>query len=289
MFLALCIGPLSDAHGQPPAAPNQEAGKDKGKLPDKASSQGPKKMSRFASKELARTQAVLRVLEDDIDMKDLLAVPQMKLRDVLRLLESNLHMKGKELLVEIDDAAFQADNPDFPTVGKAECSFNDSVPDRLPPITILRHALAQVPTRNATFVIRRGVLVITTTHRASARGLLTENVDGSFHEVPLGEALLDLAAQTGLALQLDPRANAKLDQPVTATFANNTSLKAALIVLADQAGLRLVMLGDVGYITTPENARSLESLRKEMNTEPPAPKQEKANIVPGLGYEFVRQ
>ena len=207
------------------------------------------------------SQRLILLLPKEIDLKD---VPdKLKLKDVLELISmylTKLNM-GKEVRVLVDLNAFQAADAKMTS---DEILGQDvdipAFPKQMSVAELLRLSLGKLPGRNATYLIRPGVLEITTRKEASPASLLQRRVAAAFTGRPLKDAIGELCEQTGASVVLDPRAGEKLKTPVTATFRNDTSLGAALRMLADVNDLKLVVLEDGLYITTPANA---EAVRKE--------------------------
>src|SRR5262249_38791600 len=144
----------------------------------------------------------------------------------------------------------------------------------------LRVALSQVPTGNATYLLRRGVIEVTTLQAASPRRLLRQRITANFKQYPLHDVIESLSEMTGLNVVLDQRAKDKLKTPVTATFGNGITLEGALRLLADMTDLKLLITDEYVYVTTPANARALreeaaEEARREPRRQPPAPTDEK--------------
>lgn len=128
--------------------------------------------------------AIQRILEDPIDLKDF-QLP-MKLKEALGLFYEKLAAKGKEVPILVDTEAFKAENPDAPDIYDTDVKF--------PPIkakmalgAILRLALAQIPTQNATYVIRRSHIEITTNNR-----ILEDKV---LRIYPVGELVVPITQQ----------------------------------------------------------------------------------------------
>lgn len=205
-----------------------------------------------------RRAEIVKRLSDEISLKELKLPPAMKLRELLNHLSNQLKKQGAMgVRFLVDAEQFKFENPDAPDVLETEVSFQD-YPDTLPLSTVLRQALKRVPTLNATFLVRNGTIVITTEDMAATKQLLRTRINATFEDVPLGQALLELAAQTGVHIQLDNRVVDKLKQPVTVVFANNVTLESALAMLTDPTGLKVARLGEGLYVTTPENAGRLE-------------------------------
>jgi hypothetical protein len=175
-----------------------------------------------------------------------------------------------EVPILVDFEAFKEDTPD---AYKEESDLYDvrvkmpALPKRLPAATILRMALGHLPTRNATFIVRRGAIEITTLTQAAPQNLARQKVAAMFDRRPLTEAVQELSNITGASINIDPRIGEKRDTPVTATFAHDVSLVTALNQLADMAGVKALFLDEGLYVTTAENAEALRRERKALQRE----------------------
>jgi tetratricopeptide (TPR) repeat protein len=112
---------------------------------------------------------IARLMDMVIDMKDFQA--PMTLKEVLGLLYDKLNADGRELPIIVDADAFKEANPDAPDVYETQVKF-PPVPRKMSIKTALRLALAKVPTDNATYLIRRDYLEITTVDRQTAEKAL---------------------------------------------------------------------------------------------------------------------
>jgi len=83
-------------------------------------------------------------------------------------------------------------------------------------------------------------------------------VHADFENRPLYEAVKELGDIARLNVIIDPRVAEKAKAPVTATL-NNVLIDTAMKVVLDMGGLKVVRLDNVFYVTTPENARAIES------------------------------
>ena len=104
------------------------------------------------------------------------------------------------------------------------------------------------------FLIRSGLVFITAKNKATVKSLLQEKVAVSFLQKPLVHAIYALSDRTGASIVVDPRVGEKFMTPITATFANDTTLESALTTLTNIAELRFVVAGEGIFVTTPENA-----------------------------------
>jgi hypothetical protein len=143
----------------------------------------------------------------------------------------------------------------------------------------LQQVLRQLPTRNATYLVRRGCIDITTFEQAAVQKRLEQRVLVDFEQCPMDEALNELVDQTGTTIVVDRRVGDKKHRLVTATLLNDVSLGGALRLLTDQAGLRVVVVEDVVYVTTPSN---VQRLRQELS-QPLVPLVPPLPLVPQLG------
>jgi type II secretory pathway component HofQ len=130
--------------------------------------------------------------------------------------------------------------------------------------TVLRKLLSRVPTTSgATYIVRDNHIEITT-GKALREEILGNSdrpllplVSARFNGLPLSDALRTLSEQTSFTITLDPRATEQGKTPLT-TRLINVPVDTAVRLLADMAGLRSVQLDNVLYVTTPDNARTLE-------------------------------
>ncbi|MCI0378905.1 MAG: DUF4974 domain-containing protein [Gemmataceae bacterium] len=196
--------------------------------------------------------AVQRQLNDLIDMKDF--QQNMTLKECLGLLIEKFQAKGVNLAIRLDAEAFKDDNPDCKDdVWDSPVKF-PQYPKQMTLATALRVALAQIPSRNASYLIRDGHVEITTHCRAAPARLLQETVLGDFRDERLRDVLDNLADQTGATIVIDKRAKEKADTTLTVSFRNSITLETAAKLVAHMADLRVVIAGDVIYVTRPEDA-----------------------------------
>ncbi len=147
-------------------------------------------------------------------------------------------------------------------------------PNPIPPMkkvrldTLLRKVLSRIPVASgATYLLRPDHVEITT-GEFQRREVWGTADDGPFlpivHAVldrrPLDEALKELADQSGYNVVLDTATAEKGKTPMTVKM-YNVPLDTAVRLLASMAGLRLVQLDNVLFITTREGAEALEKDR----------------------------
>jgi tetratricopeptide (TPR) repeat protein len=132
---------------------------------------------------------IYKLLEKDIDLKD---VPEkLKLKDVLELISTHLTKLngGKDVLILLDINAFKSENEDTTT----DQIYGEEVeipafPKKMAVTTLLRVALGKLPTRNATYVIRKNFIEITTNDRVIGEKVL--------RVYPVGELVIPIKTQS---------------------------------------------------------------------------------------------
>jgi hypothetical protein len=217
--------------------------------------------------QLTKNQRLLKLLDYAMETKTFEGGGVARsLRDFLNLLHDKLDKEGIELPILVDFESFKDSNPD---VYKEPHDLLDETkltipqpPKRLTLRRILEIALSKVPTNNATFIVRKDAVEITTAARAAPYFLINSPVAAVFDNRRLGDALQELSGLTGAAITTSPRVSTKLDTQVTATFANNLSLKTAVGILAEMADLKVVELPGALFITTSEQAEAMRKERK---------------------------
>lgn len=171
---------------------------------------------------------------------------------------------------DINDAAFKMDG--LMEVGRTEVANPTPVPEiknaRLD--RVLRILLRRIPVPSgATYYVRGDHIQITTgTFQSRAiwgsyGGPHLPLVNIVLDKSPLEDAVRELSELTDFNIVIDTRAGEKAKTPVSARFLN-TPLDTALRLLTDMSDLRAIHIDNVLYITTRENAASLEArLEKE--------------------------
>ena len=187
--------------------------------------------------------------------------PGLKLKDALEKLNKEYAVE-----IEVNEAAFKAAGmEDVLSTLVAEKPIRKSDSIRLD--RLLRTVLARFPV-GATYVLRRDGIEITTVQAARAQiwgghnGPFLPLVHATFAQRPLAEALREMAEQTEYNIVLDNRAGEKAKAEVSARFVN-TPLDTAVNFVADMVDLRTILLDNVIYVTTRENAALMESRLKK--------------------------
>lgn len=204
-------------------------------------------------------EQVLERLNQPLDLSEpAFANNAMSLREFI-----DAFSQKTKIRVLVDTAAFKVEHeteyPNGVEIYEARIDLT-AQPKTLTAATVLRVVLAQVKTNNATFIVRDGLLEVTTKLQTLTPQAVERKVTARILKRPFAAVLEDLAAGNGVSIVLDDRVAEKAKTPVSATFRNDVSLDTALQMLADMVGLRTVVLESGVYVTTPENA---ESMRKE--------------------------
>lgn len=190
--------------------------------------------------------ALETVLKQEIDLRPFEG--EVPLKAFFEVLMTKLHgANGKELRIVVFKGAFQ-DEDAGPDPGEVMIKF-PAFPKRLQVSTALRLALSQVPTKNATFLIREGNLEITTHKAANPEALLGYPITGRFDKQPLDEVIDELSDQSGATILIDPRLGEKAQTPVSAVFKNTITLEGAVRLLAEMADLHAEVQDNVLFIT----------------------------------------
>jgi len=212
------------------------------------------------SQTAADSRQVLQFLEETQDFFPF-AQAEMNLREFLALLTEKYAAQGKDLPFLVEIESFKKTDGKF-DINEVRVRIPNS-PRRMPAIEALRIALSQSE-KPASFLIRRGAVVIVPKIDASAKELLKQTVVANFDGKPLNEALDELSALTGASIVLDGRLGDKVKKPITATLKNDVSLGAALRMLTDTADLKVVVLDSGIYVTSPAAAQAmLKELEKQ--------------------------
>jgi hypothetical protein len=216
---------------------------------------------------------LIRALQLQIDMKDFNG-PGMPLKDALGIFydivadRGVLGAKGRGLPILVDLKGFKDVAPEAPDLFEGLVKF-PPLPKTMTLATALQFALSQASPVEATFIVRRGVVEILPANLATLNHLLKQTVLANYEQERFEYVLDNLAKQTGVSIQLDPRVKDKQGMLVNALFRNDTSLRDVLTILANMADLQVVELTSAIYVTTPANA---EVLRKaQPRQKPPQP------------------
>lgn len=201
--------------------------------------------------------------------------PKMTVKELLHILAERYDVR-----IGVNEGAFREEKqPDILN----SLPFAERPLDKLARVsfdTVLRAILARVPSSSGvTFLVRRDTLEITTVAAARAEiwgkdyaGPFLPLVQASFEKSPLETAFRSLSENAGHNIVLDGRAGDKAKLPVTATL-TNVPLDTAVRLLADMADLKAVMVDNVLYVTSKDNARLLQEEEQKRKLGTPDRKQ----------------
>lgn len=207
------------------------------------------------------TRALLTHMQRKIEMKDF--QNPLILKEALQLFyEHSVHHHKIEFPILVDIEAFKTEDPDAPDINETPIKF-PPFPQQMPLATALRLALAQVPGGHATYLVRNGMIEVTTFEAASIRSLLQERVSAVFEKKPLAEAIEEVADATGLSVLVDPRIQDKMKTPITACLRGDAAAETVLRLLADMADLKIVVLPSCVYLTDPARADRLQEEQRD--------------------------
>jgi hypothetical protein len=154
-------------------------------------------------------------------------------------------------------------------------------PFPLPPMraslgTVLRTILQRLPPKmGAMYLIRKEFIEITTEAAVRAELGIPANrpllplVCDTLDDVPITAALRQLADKTGYNIVIDPRIADKLRASTNLIEFNNVPVDTAARLLANMAGLSVVRLDNVLYVTTADNAKHLREQQAQANADKP--------------------
>jgi hypothetical protein len=206
----------------------------------------------------SETTALLKLLEERIEMKDLLNDTQLP--EILQLVQEKLEARGKAFPYLINAAAFRAEGMDPEQVGlRVQLS---KAPKQQTLQALLDQATAQI---QATYLLRKGHVEVVPAEYATIDNLLTQRILARYDQTPVRDVLQDLADQTGATIVLDARAGDAAKEVISATLRNNATLEDVLRMCTEAAGLKFVVLRNSVYVTTPANARAIQ---QEQNDTP---------------------
>ncbi len=130
--------------------------------------------------------SIKELLDEEIEMKDFQA--PMTLKEALGLFMERFAGKQKDLPILVDTEAFKEENPDAPSIYDTPIQFQP-YPKKMMLATALRLALAKVNPPNATYLIRRNYIEITTIERQTRERVL--------RVYPVGELVIPISQQMG--------------------------------------------------------------------------------------------
>jgi hypothetical protein len=192
--------------------------------------------------------------------------PNTPLREALTFIADRYGMT-----ILLDDEAFKVDSGQ-PDVNGQPIKLPKLVSVRLR--TALRALLEQV---NGDYYVKDDVLMVIPRQRVQSGALLRQPVDLDLEKRPLAAALKELSDMTGVSIILDAQKMKDPKLEVTADL-RNVPLDCAVRVLADMAGMKSVVMDNLLYVTSIENADRLEEEKAQKRGDAPA-KWEKAMLT----------
>jgi hypothetical protein len=226
-------------------------------------------------KKPAAPKKLVLILEEKIDVGKFEG--PLTLKDALATLQKELADRGLELDIVVDADVFKEENPDAPDIFETQVKISP-IPRRLSVGVLLRQMLNKVPTSNATFLVFRDHVLVTTVSRSGIESLLLQKVSGVYENRPLVQLLSDLGEKTGVTIVVDKRVGDKANSPISVTFQRDLTLAGALRVVTELADVKVVLLDGVLFVTTAAHA---EELRKEQKQQ-----QKDRNVLWSIG-EFL--
>jgi len=122
----------------------------------------------------------------------------------------------------------------------------------------LRHGFQTMLSQHGLGYAVLGDTVLIAFRDEALRRQMDQPVSMEFKEVPLTAALRQLGRETGAKLVLDVRAKKEADNPVTLSL-DDVALEDGVHLLANMAGLKTVLVGNVLYVTTKGNATEVQA------------------------------
>lgn len=140
---------------------------------------------------------------------------------------------------------------------------------RLPDVKVITALRAIFQQINGDFYIKDDVLTVVPRSYVQAGRVFKHPVDVNFSKRPLAEALTELSDLSGVSVVLDPRGQADGNLVVTADF-RNVPVQDAVRVLANMADMKSVVMDNLLYVTSIENADNLEEEKAQKRGDAPA-------------------
>jgi hypothetical protein len=196
---------------------------------------------------VASSMKLIQVLNEElIEVKNF--TTPLTLLDMLGLLYEQMAAKGHEVTILVDVAAFRSGCTE-PTDPYEAHVYLPSLPRKMPLEMALRLVLSKIP--NATFIVRDGLVWITTEKEASVEQLLKQKILAQYTKRPLREIVQEIEERTGVSIIIDPRLENRGNPELTATLRNAATAKGALEMLARMAGLKAEFHSYGVFITEP--------------------------------------
>jgi hypothetical protein len=174
-----------------------------------------------------------------------------------------------DLPIQVNEQAFKADGID--DVMRFELCQEKPLKEMNAPLAvILNRILDRIPTKNgAVVLLQKDGISITTmdAFRAEFAGSGTDTtpmatpigplVQRTWEQVSLAEAVRQIVEDTEANIVIDPRAREKANANVITARLRNVPLRTAVRILADMAGLEVIQIDNVYYVSSPEHIQKL--------------------------------
>ena len=192
----------------------------------------------------------------------------MRFSELLELAGDDLRKAGCDVNFSVDDEAFREENPDLDV-------FDQEIRLRGLPASssvhqIVRAALKKLPVKTA-MVIRGGKVEIVPASRTEKAHMLNQTFHIEFKERRFDEAIEQLSDLTGVSIVVDARARQKAQTTISARFCDDVALQDDVRILSDMAELKVVYLVTGLYVTTPEQAKTLQKELRDLYEGPVVP------------------
>lgn len=202
----------------------------------------------------ATTQTLHEALTADLETRDFHT--PMTLRDFVQLIYEKFGAMGKDVPVVVDVGSFRQDNPDVGDLWEAQVRLHHT-PKRLQFGRMMQQIVDQLPAP-ASVLVRNGAVEIVSRESTTMPVMLFQKVLTRFDRAPVAEVMRQLSEKSGVSIIIDPRVDKKKDAAISAEFRGDITLESALRLVANMADLKIVLMDRGVFVTTPENAATLE-------------------------------
>ncbi len=213
----------------------------------------PKKTKKAIPLNLQHIQALQKKLE----LKQSGLLVPFKFSEGIKALSELLKQEGHPVVFYLHSDFFRAENPDAPDIEETTIKL-PRVFRKASVAEVLRLMVQQIPTRNATFIVTRDGVHITTFERAAVPMLVQEKILGFYRERPLVEIIQEISGKIGFTYFVDEEVQEKMEQPITVTFNNSMTAESALIYLTQKVGIGVFVNEDSVFITTAKRSSKLK-------------------------------
>jgi hypothetical protein len=192
-------------------------------------------------------------------LEQFMATPQARqvsLEEMMQLLSEFAATMNPEYRIVVDEAAFREAEVD---VMGTMITLPPTPAKKTEVRELLNTVVKQLPVRGSTYLVRWGVIEITTQQAAAPERQMAH---GKFVKVPLEDVLDQLSMQTGISIVLDAKAAEPGRKAVSGHFRSGVNLVTAVNLLADAAGLKAVVVDNVIYVTLPSNKAKFPQVRR---------------------------